>query len=188
MKILVVDNGTSYLEKLKDLLAGHRLEIEKFGDIDLNRVGDFDFVVLSGGHEFPVVGNEKKFEKEIQLLQDTETPVLGICLGFELMAHVFGATLKLMRKKERGIVDIYPSIESPLFEGIDELRVYESHRWVVDAISDELVEIARSKDGIEMIQRVDAPLYGFQFHPEMFVDQAVGDDIFKNLLKEIEKR
>jgi len=36
-------------------------------------------------------------------------------------------------------------------------------------------------DGIEMIQHMDAPIYGFQFHPEMFVDQTVGDDIYSEI-------
>ena len=187
MKILIVDNGTSYLGKLQDLLAGHHVEIEPFGGPGLDRAGGFDLIILSGGHEMPVMGNEALFEREIELIRQGDIPMLGICLGFELIAHAFGSTLQLMENGEKGIVEIYPSIKSRLFAGIDKLVVYESHRWVVDEISEELVELARSDDGIEMIQHATAPIYGFQFHPEMFPDQTVGDDIFRNLVQEIDK-
>ena len=187
MKILIVDNGTSYLEKLKDLLVGHHLEVQEFGEVDLGRAGGFDFIILSGGHEFPVMGNENKFEKEIELILAGDIPMLGICLGFEIIAHTFGASLRLQENREKGFVDIYPVISSPLFRGINHFQVYESHRWVVDSVPDELIEIGRSDDGIEMIQHRDAPIFGFQFHPEMFVDETVGGDIFRNLVTEIEK-
>lgn len=183
MNILIVDNGTSYLPKLRDLLVGHVIEIKKFGDVDLGHANGFDFIVLSGGHQFPVEGNEKKFKNEIEIIQNAKPPILGICFGFELVAHAFGARLILMKNKEQGIVEIAPSAESILFDGIDTLRVYESHRWVVESLPHDLVELARSKDGIEIIQHRSRPVYGFQFHPEMFVDQTVGDTIFKNLFE-----
>lgn len=175
------------MEKLRELVAGHHVEVNSFGEADFGRIGGFDLIILSGGHTLPVIGNEDKFEKEIELIQNADIPILGICLGFELIAHAFGSTLRGLKNKEEGIVEIYPTMASPLFDGVESFQVYEKHRWVVDMIADELVELARSEDGIEMVRHNSATIYGFQFHPEMFVLETVGDEIFRNFIKEVEK-
>jgi len=40
----------------------------------------------------------------------------------------------------------------------------------------------KSRDGFEVIKHSTKPVYGFQFHPEMFEDKTCGDEIFKNTL------
>lgn len=52
MKILIVDNGTSYLNKLQNLLVDRDFEVVKFSDLDLKLAKNFDVVILSGGHIF----------------------------------------------------------------------------------------------------------------------------------------
>lgn len=182
MKILLVDNGTSYLPQLQGLLAEHSLKTTPYSEIDIGISRDFDVIILSGGHDFPVVGNEEKLEKEAALVKNSEKPILGICFGFELIAHVFGASLKRMEEKEHGVLRINIQVPDELFLNVKSLDVFESHRWVVKNIGNELIALANSKDGIEVIKHKTRPVYAVQFHPEMLVEKSCGDEIFNNFL------
>ncbi len=183
MKILLVNNGTSYLAGLKDLLLGLPFLTVNYGQLGAIDARDFDAIILSGGHDLPVRGSEKFFEKEMQLIRESQKPLLGICLGFELIASAFGLELELMDTKENGIINIKTSKYDPIFSGIESFKVFESHRWVVKETNEDLIALAYSKDGIEVIKHKTLPIYGVQFHPEMFVDQTCGEKIFRNFLK-----
>lgn len=184
MRILIIDNGTSYLNRLKDLVDD-RNEVITYSEINQDNVKNFDAVVLSGGHAFPVVGNEDRLKKEIELVRNFQKPVFGICFGFELIVFAFGGELELMEKKECGILDIQVIEPDEIFSNIPSFSVFENHRWVVREPGEELIVLAKSKDGIEAVKHKTRSIYGVQFHPEMFVDKTCGDEIFHNFLNSI---
>lgn len=188
MKILTIDNGSSYLEKLKSLVSNHSQTIKTYSEIVLTDKNDFDLIILSGGHSFPVVGHESDFAKEINLIRTTSTPILGICLGFELIAYSYGAWLEKLDSKENKVLELYPTVEDPIFKNLDHIKVFENHRWVITKESDKLIGLAMSKDGIEIIKHKQKLIYGFQFHPEMFDDKTQGDELFANFMKIVENR
>lgn len=182
MKVLIIDNGTSYLAQLKKLLSNCEAEVVSYLDIPpLRSMEQFDAVILSGGHNFPVIGNESRLEREMSLIKNINKPVFGICYGFELIASVYGAKLEEMQEKEKGILDI-EAVGDDIMRNIPNFKVFESHRWVVKEIGEEFVVLAKSKDGIEAIKHKTRPIYGVQFHPEMFLEKTCGDEIFKNFL------
>ncbi len=187
MNILIIDNGTSYLPQLKNLLRNHDITVEKYFELKDVSFERFDIVVLSGGHSIPLLGNESRFEKEIDFVRNADRPIFGICFGFEIIAHVYGASLELMDKKEKGIMKIN-IIPDDIFLNIFEFEVFESHRWVIREIPDNLVALASSKDGIEMVRHKDKPVYATQFHPEMFLETTCGDEVFNNFLKKYESK
>jgi GMP synthase (glutamine-hydrolysing) len=182
MKILVVDNGTSHLSELKNILSSHDFGIVKYHEINSVNADDFDAIVLSGG-DFPLKGNEAKLQEEIDLIKNYQKPIFGICFGFEVIAYVFGAKLKQLRSKEQGILDLKVIEPDQIFLNIPNFQVYEGHRWVINKPTDEIIALARSKDGIEAIKHKTRPIYAVQFHPEMFVKETCGDEIFNNFLK-----
>jgi anthranilate/para-aminobenzoate synthase component II len=185
MNILVIDNGTKYLPQLISLLTKHQVSVINFSEIQSSSVDNYDVIILSGGHKFPINGNESKLEKEIELIKSTSVPIFGICFGFELIAHCYGAELELMNRKEKGILDINVIVPDVIFDQIPNFKVYESHRWVVKKTSTELIALAESKDGIEAIKHKTKPIYAVQFHPEMVVDKTCGDEIFFNFLNRL---
>jgi anthranilate/para-aminobenzoate synthase component II len=189
MNILVIDNGTSYLEKIKALLADHKVIVQAGrGPLDLEAL-PFDLVILSGGHGNPVLRHEREYGGEMELVKSTSVAVLGLCLGFEIIARAFGASPRLLKAREKGILEIYPEVSDPLFRGLgSRLLVYESHRWAIDHVPDQLVSLATSRDGVEIIRHAQRPLYGFQFHPEMLVDETHGAKLFENLLDIVRSR
>lgn len=182
MKTLIVDNGTKHLSRLKKLISNSSLEVVSYSEIDTVDPKKFNAVILSGGHNFPVYGNESQLQKEIDFIKNSEAKILGICFGFELIAQTFGAKLELMEERERGILDIQVLENSEIFADVPNLRVFESHRWVVKEPIGDLIALARSKDGIEAIRHKSRPIYAVQFHPEMFLDKTCGDEIFFNFL------
>ncbi len=188
MNILLIDNGTIHLAELKRLLHGHTIKTQKFDQPTLaDNLEGIDLIILSGGSQLPVMGNESKYKQEIELIKNCPLPILGICLGFELIGFVFGAELKDMKNKEKGIIDIQTMPTANLFKNLPNFSVFESHRWVINKLPHDLIELARSKDGIEVIKHRTRPLYGFQFHPEMLTEKTCGDEIFFNLLNDLKR-
>lgn len=183
MRVLIIDNGTCYLSQLKNLLFDHVFQVIEYSKIDSVDSGDFDTAVLSGGHDFPVYGNDARLKKEIDFVKNFPKSIFGICFGFEIIASVFGAKLELMQNKEQGILDIQIVDPAEIFLKTSSFQVFESHRWVVKEPTDELVVLARSKDGIEAVKHKTRPIYAVQFHPEMFIEKFYGDEIFCNFFR-----
>lgn len=187
LQILIIDNKTSYLEKLKLWFVDHEVVVENYDHLDLEKANSFDLIILSGGYQYHVVGNPDKFSKELALIKNSTKPILGICLGFELIGYAFGCQLELMKEKEKGELELRIVNPDPIVKGLASMNVYESHRWVITKPSKDLKVIAESKDGIEMIKHVSRPIYGFQFHPEIIVNQTQNDILKENVLDIIGK-
>jgi len=187
MKILIIDNGTSYLAQLKKLIDG-LVDVISYSEIAEKNdeyFEQFNAIVLSGGHSFPVTGNETALQSEIYLIKNIHKPIFGICYGFELIAHTFGAKLEQLKNKEHGIIDIEVIQQNDIFQNILSFKVFESHRWVVQEPLDDLLVLAKSKNGVEAIKHKTYPIYAVQFHPEMFIDETCGDEIFNNFLNSL---
>ncbi len=186
MKILIIDNGTSYLAQLEKLVSGHTLQVAKYSEISTVDPNSFDAIVLSGGHSFPVEGNDERLGQELDLIKGSSKPIFGICYGFEIIAHAFGAKLELMQKGEKGILNIEVVLPDEVFLNIKQFQVFENHRYVAKELPSDMDILARSKDGIEAIKHVTRPIYAVQFHPEMFIEKSCGDEIFNNFLRSIQ--
>lgn len=178
MKVLIIDNHTKHIKKLRDLLRGNTITVRKREVISLGGLEKFDLVILSGGsHVCPIKNHHKEYKKEIDFLKKTDKPVIGICLGFEIIAVAFGSSLKELGAREKGICKIK-------FKN-KKVEVYESHRFGISKTSDSLEVLAVSEDGPEAVKHKKKPIYGLQFHPEMFVQETDGDEIFAKIINEL---
>lgn len=188
MKALIIDNGTAYLSSLVKLVGAFTPDVRSYHDMNPEDAAQYDFVVLSGGHTLSVVEHAQILEKETFLIRNSQVPILGICFGFELIADCFGARMSHLKSKEKSILSIEKLTDDPIFTGVDQIDVYESHRFVVTDPGHDLVPLARSRDGIEIIRHEHRLMYGFQFHPEMFPDRTQGDELFANFVKMVQNR
>ena len=187
MNILLIDNETTLLEKLEDLIPGHQI-VHKWNDLQNVDSDDFDLVILSGGSKFEIVGNEDKLKDEIRLIKERKTPLIGICLGCELIVESFGGSLEEMVEKHHGITDIEVVHNDLIFENTSRFKVYENHKWRINKLPSDFVCLVKSSHSFEIIKHNNLPIYGFQFHPEQFVDKTDGDKLFLNLIKIVEKQ
>jgi GMP synthase (glutamine-hydrolysing) len=185
MKVLIIDNGTNHLRKLKDLLAGNELEIRPLFQ-KYPPSGNYDLIILSGGSQVAIVNAPEIFKEEINLVKYSTKPIIGICEGCEIIAYTFDSKLVLNESRAKGIkrIDI---IEKEYFDFKGPIEVYEAHQWAIKELGKDLIGIAKSGYGWEVIKHKDKPIYGFQFHPEMLVNETLGNTIFNQTVAKIIK-
>lgn len=181
MKVLVIQNGGSIPKQLIALLPVSTVVTyplsSELNDINPN---DFDVVLLSGSSQFPVLYSKAIVDPEIKLILRCKVPLLGICYGCELLAYAYGSLLEDVGEeyKFKGIFEI-TSTENSIFIPTQTLSVYEAHRWFISKLADVLIPEAISDRGPEIIRHHTLPQVGFQFHPEKFVYNTDGDELFQ---------
>jgi GMP synthase-like glutamine amidotransferase len=180
MNILLVNNATKYLRNIKASLKDHKVHTVKYTHIPKD-LSMFDAIILSGGYRFNVIDHEKDYTKELRLIRTTNKPIFGICLGFELICYAYHEKLEKLRAKENGIIRLKILKKDNIFKNVKNIRVFENHRWRVRKVKN-LVELASSKDGIEIVKHKSKRIYGVQFHPEKFHNKTQGYNILKNFI------
>lgn len=180
MNILIIDNGSKFINHLKNSLKGNKIHLMKFGKINLKETSKFDKIILSGG-SLPILNHKKEYSKEIKLIKQSKIPILGICLGFELIAVAFGEKIERMETKEKEIIFVEKIKEDKILEGLSKFKVFESHQWLLRKCKF-LIPLAKSKKGIEIIGHPRKEIYGLQFHPEMFHSKTKGLILLKNFI------
>ena len=186
MNILLIDNGTTLLKKLQDLIPGSEVT-QKWNNVVFENDKDFDLIVLSGGSAFPVFGNDAQCANERELIKNFSGPIIGICFGAELIANTFGGQLVELPEKVKGLREISVIKDDPIFSGNKSLEVYESHGWAIKSLPEDFEILATSKNGIEVFKSKLKPIYGFQFHPENMTDVGGGDEVFLNAINRLVK-
>ena len=194
MKILVINNNTYYKNRLANLLKRHQLTMINYDELDGFDTKPYDMIVLSGGG---IVAEGRKrslkrfshlYEDQIKLVRETDKPIIGICLGCQIIGHAFGAELhKQFKTLRKGLFPIVAIRENDFMAGEEEAMVYQSNHWIITELPDELICIAASGEGAEIIQHRTRPIWGVQFHPER---EKVGSDgrlIFNRILKHIKQ-
>ena len=181
-RFLLVDNGSIHTEKLRRLLPNHS-DVVSFGDLQPNNVIGYDCIILSGSSRLPVVGNEKMFEAEIDIIKESIVPIIGVCLGAELIGRAFGGTLHDLGEKRKGLLEITSTDERGiLLERGRTFKVYAAHRWALSTAPKDFETIATSDHGPELIKHVDRAIWGIQFHPEHMTDSSLGDEILLRII------
>jgi len=136
-----------------------------------------DGIVLSGGPDMDRVGNAPDY-------LDLDVPVLGICLGMQLIATELGG--EVGGGDYGGYADVDVEIvdeDDPLVGSLaPETRVWASHADEVTALPDGFSRSATSDVcDIEAMSNVEAGLYGVQWHPEVAHTER-GEEVFENFL------
>ncbi len=183
MRTFVIDNGSKYVDELLESLSNLKPTLVGYDDFDHNGLNDDDLIVLSGGHGYPVLWHDKEYKKEIDIIKNHKGPIIGICLGFELISHVFGSHLHRLKARQKGNVTIKPTIVNDIVTDEQSFSVYENHNWSVEKLEKPLIALANSHEGVEVMQHISRPIYGMQFHPEGKVGN--GNLVLKNILNKL---
>lgn len=187
MEILIINNGTKHLGKLKELISFNNITIINPSEIDFSGTKKFDLIILSGRKSNLKNQFKGQHLKEIELVRNTQKPILGICFGLKLIAYAFGGKSEKLPKKKIGIVKIKVIKKDKVFKNFSNFKAYESHFWALKKLPKDFIGLAKSESGFEIIKHKRKMIYAFQFHPEMFVKKNSGAEIFNNFLNLIKK-
>lgn len=185
MNVLLIDNGTFHLRALQHRLSDHVVVTTKYRSMTERQISEADMIILSGGRT-RIIGHYWYFKKELELIRTTALPIIGICLGHELIARAFNAKPVRLTRKIRGI----RTLNVMKIEGLstNNLDVFEAHTYAIKNLPDGFTALAHSPSGIEVMVSKTRLIYGLQFHPEVVQPPNDGLEIFNAILKQIEQR
>lgn len=177
--ILVIDNYDSFVYTIADYLQqlGATVDIVRNDQVEAEDAEDYDGVLISPGPGAPADAGVSI--DMIRYCAETKKPVLGVCLGHQALAEVFGGVVshspELMHGKTSHIhhdgKGVFESLPSPL-----EVTRYHSLAIEKGTNPDEL-EVTASVlsargEVIMAVQHRSLPLWGVQFHPESILTQG----------------
>lgn len=150
----------------------------------------FDAYILSGG---PASAPDLPKNQAHRLLQLTASgsspkPILGICMGHQLMAHALGGKVDKGASAEYGVSEITVDEPDILLEGMPpKFQAWVSHFDEVKKMPDGFRSLAHSDTcKVEAMRHEKLPLFGVQFHPEVWHTQN-GERILENFCKTVKK-
>lgn len=188
---LMIDNYDSFVYNLARYLEelGETVKLvrnDKITAEDTQKLlaqGQLEGIILSPGPKSPRdCGNCK----EVLLRMAGRVPVLGVCLGHQIIGHVFGAAVEKGKRPMHGKVSKVITNGSGLFGGLP--RQYNVTRYHSLVVSDrnfpgKLQVDARTEDNVIMaISHKEMPIYGVQFHPEAVLTEY-GHELLENYTK-----
>jgi para-aminobenzoate synthetase component 2 len=180
--VLVVDNQDSFVHTIVAYLRelGATCVVRDRTDTTLADVDAFDGVLLSPGP-----GHPEDTGVCLDIAATARRPVLGVCLGHQVIATVFGGTVGRAPELVHGYTSEIHHDGSGVFRGLpDPLTATRYHSLALDpaTVPADLVVTARTSDGVIMgIRHRSAPVEGVQFHPESVLSDR-GHDLFANWL------
>ncbi len=138
-----------------------------YSDINQKEIEKYSKIILSG-----TALKDNTYLKDadkLAWLKKTNTPVLGICAGMQIISAVFGSDTK--KCMEIGMTEIETVKKNPLFTG--NFSAYELHNWTVDIPSNFCI-LAKSKKCAQAIKHKKKDIYGILFHPEVRNREIIG--------------
>ncbi len=188
---LMIDNYDSFVYNLACYLeeCGKKVVLIRNDEIAIEKVEEFleegilEGILISPGPKSPEnCGNCKEIVDKMA----GKVPILGVCLGHQIIGHVFGATVEKGQQPMHGKVSKIFTNQENLFKGLPQsYHVTRYHSLIIsdNAFPENLEIDARSEDGVIMgaHHRIH-PIYGIQFHPEAVLTEY-GYELLKNFIE-----
>jgi len=183
--IVVIDNYDSFTYNLVHALGqitGEKVDVFRNDKLELDDLEKYSHIVLSPG---PGIPDEAGMLKDIIRTYAPRKRLLGVCLGHQAIAEVFGAELINIRKVFHGVATTIKILDSEdyLFRNIpDNFEGGRYHSWIVSdkRLPANLKITAKATDGEIMgMSHTEYDVKGVQFHPESILTKC-GIDILTN--------
>lgn len=183
-QITVLDAGGQYCHliarKVRDLAVYAEVRPSETPASELQRRKG---IIISGGPSSVYEPGSPQIDPSI-LRQST--PVLGICYGLQLMAHVLGGSVRKGAKGEYGLARLNLREPAALLNNLNgRTQVWMSHRDAVESAPPGFAVIGTTSTcAVAAMADERRGLYGVQFHPEV-AHTTAGRDILSNFLFDV---
>jgi len=175
-RVLVVDNHDSFVHTLIGYLREQGAEItmvEADAGEDALRLDAYDAVMISPGPGTPADAGASS--AVVHAAAERRMPLLGVCLGHQVIGEAFGGTVSRAPELMHGMVSQVTHDGSALFHGIRSPFAAGRYHSLALAEADlpaALRVTARAEHGTIMaIAHESLPIVGVQFHPESVLTQ-----------------
>lgn len=188
---LMIDNFDSFVYNLACYMEENGAQVrlvrsDRICREDVEKL--LDEGLLEGLILSPGPGSPKDCEscKDILLGTEGKVPVLGVCLGHQIIGSVYGGQVCKGEKPMHGKISTIENSQKGLFAGLP--AAYEVTRYHSLVVSDQnfpsCLEVdARTQDGTIMaLHHRTLPIYGVQFHPEAVLTQY-GHELLENFME-----
>ena len=186
MKILLIDNYDSFTYNLYHYLSSLKCKVEVLRNdkIEINKIkkNKYQKIVISPGPGNPNNAGSclkivKRYYKSI--------PILGVCLGHQVIGQSFGSKIIISKKIMHGKTSQIIHAGKGIFKGLKKgMYATRYHSLIIDkkSLSKDLIITAETKDKTIMgIIHKRYNVHGVQFHPES-VKTNMGMKILKNFI------
>ena len=186
MKILLIDNYDSFTFNLYHYLSSLKTNVEVIRNNEITEKEivkkKFNRIVISPGPGNPnQSGNCLRIVKKLY----KKIPILGVCLGHQIIGQVFGSKIIQAKKLMHGKTSKIQSFKIGILKNLP--RSFEATRYhslIIDkkSLSKNLEITAETDDGLIMgVQHKEYNIHGVQFHPES-IKTKLGVKILKNFI------
>ncbi len=188
-KILILDFGSQFTQ----LIARRLRELNVYCEIQpcTKPIPENDAtlkgIILSGS---PFSVNDPKAPKPDVKAMAERYPVLAVCYGAQLIAHLYGGEVGKSSTREYGRAHLRDVKHTPLFATIaDESQVWMSHSDTIKSLpagfdiiaTTDNIPVAAFRSGADFAKH---DVYGIQFHPEV-THSTDGGQLLKNFIVDI---
>ena len=186
-KIILIDNYDSFTFNLYHYLSSLKVNVDVIRNDQISSKEivkrKYNKIVISPGPGNPnQSGNCLKIVKSLY----KKIPILGVCLGHQIIGQIFGSKIiqakKLMHGKTSKIISKQTGILKNLPKTFEATRY---HSLIIDkkTLSKDLEITAETNDGLIMgVRHKKYNVHGVQFHPES-IKTKIGIKILKNFIK-----
>lgn len=196
MKVLLIDNYDSFTfnlyqyigEILKTRHEQFVIDVVRNNEVTLQEIEEknYDRIIISPGPGNPAEVKYFGICAEVITEIGKKTPVLGVCLGMQGMAHYFGGKVVKAKLPKHGKTSTISHDGKGVFAGLPQnIEVMRYHSLTVDTnqVPESMEITATAQDGGEImgLRHKAFPIEGIQFHPESFATEA-GKKMLENFL------
>lgn len=190
--ILLLDNYDSFtwnlVQRIGELDADARMKVVRNDELTLDEIAGLapERIIISPG---PCTPAEAGLSKEVIARFGPQIPILGVCLGHQCLAEVYGAKVVRAARLMHGKTSMIHHAGRGIFAGLpNPFEATRYHSLIVprDTVPDCLevtawVDEPGQEFEVMGLQHREYPVHGVQFHPESFLTEC-GYDLLRNFL------